>query len=454
MGELVPPSVYSKEEKMTFEKKFEALMTKGSESQTFLYEQIEDVLVSIEDRIKQVREKVREEVTRNYAKFNELMLLLREVDELSQNSLIERLEICFKNGHWVETSTNTKQLEEIKDRVTHLFSLKFSLDKIKKIGIQHGVNTLNDLPEVTNNSTSTKTIFDPFLVHVSFVKDPGEFYIVRLRDEERRNLIFASLKSMSETLPHPESIKTGQMYAVLNNGNIWCRGVCGSQCGHAQVGDNPIETLYEFFFLDQGHYELIPSLSIKVLPADVIAHPPLAIECTLNQLNPVKFWTAQATTLFKKLTKQGPLDLMVFSQEGNVLNVDLAQIPRFADQGHILSVRDALFFTQSNSPQSEAHSLCPRPGLVSRRFPPVPGIEVGSKLTGVITRAISPFLMFVQTDSTEEEKYQTMSEEMQTEYNNLNSDSPMAVRSPSRGTSTLILLIKLKLFKSFTPSSR
>ena len=277
-------------------------------------------------------------------------------------------------------------LPETKDKINLLLTVKFNLTKIKKIGAQFGVSLPEEPPEV-NSSTSKTTIFDPFLARVNFVKDPGEFYIVRLCDEERRNMVFASLKTSAETFPQPQPIKTDQMYAVLNSGDIWCRGVCGGPCGHTQIGNDPTETLYKFFLLDQGHSESIPSSLIKVLPADLIAHPPLAIKCTLNQMNPVKSWTAKATTLFKELTKRGPLDLKVFSQEGNVLNVDLQQIPCFADEGHVVSVRDVLCLTECNNPSTEDRLFHPHLQAVSS-LPPLE-VKVGSTLTGVLYHAFS-----------------------------------------------------------------
>ena len=436
MGELKLPEEYSQYGKINYGERIEALMTRGKESEMLFYQHVEDVLVSIEDQVKKIRDTIHQEVTQNYSKFKELMLLLHEADELSQNSLIEHLEICFRNGHWIESSLNEKNLQEIKYRLAQLIGFKLNLQQIKIIGTQYGVAIPDQLPEVTNNSAlKEKTIFDRFLVHVSHVRDPGEFYIVRLCDKERREAMFASLKSLAESLSCPQPIKHGQIYAVLNNGKIWCRGVCGNQCGHDQIGDNPTETLYEFFLLDQGHYEHIPSSLIRALPADLQAHPPYAIECTLNQLNPIKPWSAQATALFKKLTNRGPLDLKVFSQEGNVLNVDLAQIPCFADEGHIVSIRDALFFTQSNNPPTDVHSLLH--SSERRRLPSALNIEIGSQLTGLVTQVLGPGLLYVQTDDTEEEKYQIMSQEMQDEYSNPCSEMTMTVCYPVIGNCTL-----------------
>ena len=432
MGELLPSSLNSPEEKMKFQSRLEALMSRGKESQILASEQIEEVLVSIETQIKQYRQTVKEKVEQNYAKFIELMMLFREVDEQSRNSLTEYLEVCFKNGHWVEININKETLQTIKDYLNHLLTVKFNLQKIKKIGAQFGLSLPEESPEV-NNSTAKTTIFDPFLVHVNLVMDPGEFYIVRLCDEEKRNMVFASLKTSAETFPQPQPIKTGQMYAVLNRGEIWCRGVCASPCGHTQIGDDPTETLYEFFLLDQGHSESIPSSLIKVLPADLMAHPPLAIECTLNQMNPVKSWTAQATTLFKKLTKRGPLDLKVFSQEGNVLNVDLQQIPCFADEGHVVSIRDILYLTEYNNPSTEDLIFYPHLQAVSSL--PLLEVKVGSKLTGVLHHAITSTCIIIKTD-TDSIKYHSMLEEMQDEYNDPYSMLTMAVYSPHRGICT------------------
>lgn len=36
------------------------------------------------------------------------------------------------------------------------------------------------------------------------------------------------------------------------------------------------------------------------------------------------------------------MDMRVFSEEAGIYNVDLAQLPAFGEDGHIVSVRDAL----------------------------------------------------------------------------------------------------------------
>lgn len=90
------------------------------------------------------------------------------------------------------------------------------------------------LPKEPSIASSSKKC-DPFLVTVTAVVDPGEFYVVRWCDREEQNLLFSSIEAIVPTCAIPESIIEGQVYGILNGANKWLRGTAGRTCGMFQV---------------------------------------------------------------------------------------------------------------------------------------------------------------------------------------------------------------------------
>ena len=200
---------------------------------------------------------------------------------------------------------------------------------------------------------------DLCLVKVTYIASPGEFYVVRFKDEEKLDFITSALND-TFTLndgkaafyyPTPTQCISGQMYAVCDHGGNWNRGLCLSKCGFVDGKDK--EILYDFFMLDQGHREkCIRSSTIRTLPSNIASIPAVAQECTLNSIDfqPVN-WDVETVNYFTRLARQGPMEMKIFSQQDNVLTVDLAKLP------NLVSVRDALlpqtpvvFFVSCESP--------------------------------------------------------------------------------------------------------
>jgi hypothetical protein len=259
-------------------------------------------------------------------------------------SVLDELEACFNVGHWLEKSVKTKQLAECRQLLNKVYvSLRYNgISKAKTIIEQHS----QDTPRSPVPGPVQEASCDPFLVTVTHIVDPGEFYIVQFCDKARLDRILSELRDNASSYSTPSEITPGIVYTVCKGGLNWFRCSCGKQCGSQVIGDHPPEILYDFFMIDQGHHEKIPASSVRILPQELSNYPPFAKKCTLNKNFQGAPWSIQATKRFKQMTRQ--MNMKIVCQHEGVLEVDLAQPISFGEEANIVSVRDAL-------------SLSPRP---------------------------------------------------------------------------------------------
>ncbi|XP_057366887.1 uncharacterized protein LOC130687728 [Daphnia carinata] len=359
-----------------------------------------------------------QEMTSQANSLKEILDSVLQLPEISKSDVLDRLEGCFNSGHWLEKSVKTKELASCRQLMSKGYvSLKYGgVSKVKAIINQHSRSQLPN--ENAPQSNVEDTLCDPYLVTVTSIIDPGEFYVVRLCDSRKLDTILTTLKENAEFYPVPLETTPGQMYAVRNSALNWFRGVCGKECGRHQVGDQPSEILYEFFMIDQGHHERIPASSIRLLPMELLNIPPIARECTLNQNFQGSTWSLQTINLFKQMTRQSPMNMKVFKQHGGVLEVDLGQLISFGEEANIVSVRDALFFSHRST------STKPSP----RKFKPkfcIPNVDLRKEFSVNISSAETPTNIYVQILDEEFRGYRVMQNELQTEMANiaLNSSS-------------------------------
>ena len=351
-----------------------------------------------------------------------LKSMLESAEQLPEElkvSVLDHLEACFNGGHWLEKSVKTKQLAECRQLLNKSYvSLRYSgISKVKRIIEQHlQVTSKSPMPGFSREDMQ-ETSCDPFLVTVTHIIDPGEFYIVRLCDKGRLDRILSELRDNASSYRIPLEITPGIVYAVCNSGLNWFRGSCGKQCGSQQIGNYPAEILYEFFMIDQGHHERIPASSIRVLPEELSNYPPFAHECTLNHNFHGAPWSIQATTLFKQMTRQSLMNLKVFSQHGGVLEVDLAQLISFGEAANIVSVRDALFF--SHRPLSTE----PPKKKFNRKFS-IEEFDHIKHFSVIVSAAESPSNIYFQVlDEQFTTEYRQLKQELQTEMENASTPS-------------------------------
>ncbi len=115
---------------------------------------------------------------------------------------------------------------------------------------------------------------------------------------EERDRFFDILQEVAPTCPPVlDSVITDQVYVVSTSFKKWHRATIGSSCGTHQVylyniyiiylsdhlkffvyqvGNGPSEPLYKCFLLDVPLDDRVPKSSIRVLPQNLMDHPPFA----------------------------------------------------------------------------------------------------------------------------------------------------------------------------------
>ena len=72
-----------------------------------------------------------------------------------------------------------------------------------------------------NNNISKPN--EEFLVSVTSIIDPGQFYVVHWSDIEERDHLFARLQDVAPNCSLPDVIVPNQIYAVLSSERKWFR---------------------------------------------------------------------------------------------------------------------------------------------------------------------------------------------------------------------------------------
>ncbi len=337
-----------------------------------------------------------EEISAKTEKFKSCIKITaaRLKDPLKSNFL-DHLEACFRSGQWLSKSIQPRR-PECNGILADYVEIRYvGLEKVKYCSDQF----LHKYPDANG----------PFLVNVVSITDPGEFYVIRVSDHFLRDEISSQLEEDASAYAIPLTNDLGQFYAVRDGNLKWHRGVCGSECGTLQITGKFSETLYDFFLLDQGRYEKITSSSVRILPPKLRNHPPLAFKCTLNHHLQPTAWSDKDTHYFKEIIHRGPLLLKInnqFTREGEALNVDLAQLPLFAENAsHIDSVRDVLFY---------AHTLMSK-SLIRKLKPKFISAPQQEQFNVRVSYARNPTNIYVQILDDQLVTFQSMEQELQVE---------------------------------------
>ena len=363
---------------------------------------------------------------------------LRSTEKLPEElkyGVLDRLEACFKGGHWLEKSVKSKQLAECMRLLNKSYvSLSYNgISKVKSIIEQRSQGTSKS-PEQGPQTDNQETSCHEFLVTITHVIDPGEFYIVRLCDKGKLEKILSELRDNASSYPIPLEITPGIVYAVCNSGYNWYRGCCGKVCGHHHVGDQPSEILYEFFMIDQGHHEKVPASSVRILPQELLNFPNIARECTLNHNFQGAPWSNQDTILFKQMTRQSPMNMKILSQHGGVLEVDLAQLISFGEAANIVSVRDTLFLAHRPS------STEPPKKKFIQKFV-IEEFDRSKYFSVIVSAAETPSNIYFQVLDEQFDAYCRMKKELQDEMDN--ASTPSSFSQIQKGKNFLLLMFCL-----------
>ncbi|KAM3843082.1 RING finger protein 17-like [Diretmus argenteus] len=221
---------------------------------------------------------------------------------------------------------------------------------------------------------------DPGIYHlvlVTHVVNPGHFYI-RYVAEKREGLMLTKkinhLCSGDKGRFTPsDTLETGSAVFVKWKDGFWCRATVVElwQSGSvAAVNACPITRLarIQVFLLDYGFTEAIVLQSEEgtteslmegvseclrrvdmVVQSEMRCWAPLAIKCSLKDLIPadlIKGWSKEAQVEFRNVVGSAAMEMQVFGQDKNSLQVDLRKSPMDRASELPISVREYLVFIE------------------------------------------------------------------------------------------------------------
>jgi len=215
-------------------------------------------------------------------------------------------------------------------------------------------------------------------VYVTTVESPGCFYCQISSSEEKLSALMSEISAVYESLPANElavaSISVGDVCcAQFSEDNQWYRAV---------VEENNDSAL-TVRFIDYGNTETLPVERTKVLKDAFFNEPPLAIKCSLHDVQPFagQTWTEEASTFFEQLTSEKELDAKFVSLT-EPFHIQLSDSG--TDIGQKL-VKTKLAAGQPGSP-----------GKSSSEDYPKPVIECGEMYDVCITHISSPGKFYCQ----------------------------------------------------------
>ncbi|KAM3849961.1 RING finger protein 17-like [Diretmus argenteus] len=215
------------------------------------------------------------------------------------------------------------------------------------------------------------------LVLVTHVVNPGHFYI-RYVAEKREGLMLTKkinhLCSGDKGRFTPsDTLETGSAIFVKWKDGFWCRATVVElwQSGSvAAVNACPITRLarIQVFLLDYGFTKAIVLQSEEgtteslmegvseclrrvdmVVQSEMRCWAPLAIKCSLKDLIPadlIKGWSKEAQVEFHNMVGSAAMEMQVFGQDKNSLQVDLRKSPMDRASELPISVREYLVFIE------------------------------------------------------------------------------------------------------------
>lgn len=194
-------------------------------------------------------------------KLAEILDKANSVDASKRNVLIDHLKASFTTSRWIKKCVTVGEVANVKESLSNYLRLDYG--EVSRL--ETFVHTFLQNPQKFTHVSPPRPACDPFLVTVTRVVDPGEFYVVRWCDKEILGRISRTLEKEALSYHKPSEVILGQMYAVFAKGSKWHRGICRQPCGEAEVNDSP-EKLYLFNLVDEGSEETVPSFLVRLLP--------------------------------------------------------------------------------------------------------------------------------------------------------------------------------------------
>ena len=261
------------------------------------------------------------------------------------------------------------------------------------------------------------------IVTTTHVISPSKFY-VRL---ECQDVLFKSLQHLLNISDLQSAVATGVqpgvVYGIKNIGSEWKRGKCLNACGVVIVNEIR-DPCFNFFLIDEGCEKQVPASCVWILPDHLVEYPPLATECQLSIQAPNGKWSIGNVRLFQQLVSKKYLKMTVIATKGDILEVDLHQIPSFPGEPSLQSVQEALFM---DYPQSD---VIPPPRKFTVLFS---GIKSGTKLDGQISYVGNAHKIYIRFYHDNHHEFSRMHEEIQAQLNTLDADPSLMVQLPRIG---------------------
>ena len=301
---------------------------------------------------------------------------------------LSRMTRSFSNGNWVCQTFNENKLKEATSVHLNIVDVKYHYEK-----------TVDCISQLYRDATVPLT--EEVEVVVTYVNDPGDFYVVRVCDQEKYQAIQTQIKDNAHTYAIPDSIEPGQIYAV-SNGSTWYRGKCNGSCGYQTGADNRAEALYQMVLIDFGPTQQICASSVRMLPDDLL-HDAFAMQCTINKN--IKKWSLQKSKQFSSLTLSKLMRMTIIGNMGKVHEVDLSQLPSATKEASTNSVRNAMFPPVSQDTVAK---------LVSKLSYPAGSIRP-EHLRVRVTTAGTPFGIYVRILDDDQENFAKFQQDLQSQ---------------------------------------
>ena len=215
-------------------------------------------------------------------------------------------------------------------------------------------------------------------VYVTTVESPGCLYCQISSSEEKLSALMSEISAVYESLPANElavaSISVGDVCcAQFSEDNRWYRAVVEENNGSALT----------VRFIDYGNTETLPVERTKVLKDAFFSEPPLAIKCSLHDVQPFvgQTWTEEASTFFEQLTSEKELD---------------AKFVSLTEPFHIQLSESGTDIGQKLVKTKLAAAQPASPGKSSSEDYPKPVVECGEMYDVCITHISSPGKFYCQ----------------------------------------------------------
>ncbi|XP_058982568.1 uncharacterized protein LOC101894940 isoform X2 [Musca domestica] len=191
---------------------------------------------------------------------------------------------------------------------------------------------------------SSSSIADENLVHISYVKSPGHFYIQRVSDIEKIRQLSQAYVDGGQTINIPKDMTIGYYYMAYNSADKqWYRGMLKKILP---------EDEYKVFLVDYGMDLTIPADKICNVHESHIKIPFAAVRCAIADIVPAgKEWTEVGKNFLYELLQNQHVRMNVIEKIRNDhLKVDL-QTPVTT------SVRESFLYAGLARERPGAHSF-------------------------------------------------------------------------------------------------